>query len=121
MFNNGPTSLAEIRSSLIILLNELDKLNPNTFNNEEIKLKPSAYIDEFNKLEQKQTEMDIIFIRKLHKIYNEYTGQSDKFTYDYYNQEHKGKFFSLLKLSLEKTGKNVSNDRISKLIGQAKL
>jgi|SaaInlStandDraft_4_1057021.scaffolds.fasta_scaffold20835_2 hypothetical protein len=120
-FKNDPTSLTEIRSSLLVLLNELDKLNLNTFNNKEIKLRPSAYIDEFNKLEQKQTEMDVNFIRELHKIYKAYTGQSDKFTYDEYNQKYKGKFFSLLKLCLEKTGKNISDDRISKLIGQAKL
>lgn len=116
-----PKSLDDIRLSLSVLLNELDKLNPDTLNNKKIKLKPSAHIGEFNKLEQKQTEMDIQFIRELHKVYETYTGQSDKFTYDYYNQKHKGKFFSLLKLCFDKTGKNVSDDRISKLIGQAKL
>ena len=79
-YHGTPVSLSSIRQSLSILLNELDKLNPRTFDNKKVKLKPSAYIEKFNKLEQKQTGVDIDFIRDLHKVYRAYTGKSDKLT-----------------------------------------
>lgn len=119
-FKKIKSPLEEIKESLLILLQGMYSLNPEILNNK-TQIEQSPYINEFNKLEEKRSDLDIEFIQYLHKIYKHYTGKSDKFTYSDYKEQYSGNFFSLLKLCFYKIGKNISDDRISKLIGCAKL